>query len=71
LARAAFKQFSRYIDDRLWQRHTTYPRTFVAKVTPDVAQQRGRLTAEVQTAISRFESEPRPWYWPHDVAGRA
>jgi hypothetical protein len=59
-----------HVEERLLANRARYPRTVLARFGQDGLQARGCLTNRMRGFLKQVESEPGPWYWPYDVAGR-
>jgi hypothetical protein len=62
----AYNEMRDFVNERLFQRYRTYPRTLLAKLGGEGLRRRGWYTAWMEDFISRAESEPGPYYLPHD-----
>jgi hypothetical protein len=59
-----------HLEARLWANHSSYPRTLFVRLGEDQLGERGWLTAAMRRLIEKTKSEPGPFYWPYDLAGR-
>jgi hypothetical protein len=59
-----------HLEARLQAKSKSYPRTLLVRVGENELKQRGWLTAHMQRFIEKTKSEPKPFYWPYDLAGR-
>lgn len=69
-AQKAYWGLRDHVEARLWTRHTMYPRSLLVRIGEDRLSERGWLTAGIRRLIEQTKSEPGPWYWPYDLAGR-
>jgi len=69
-AEAAFVGLVTFLEERLWANHKRFPRTLLAKLGAAHLQERGWMTAWMKQFVSAAQAEPKPFYWPRDVAGR-
>ncbi len=69
-AQTAYWSLRDHLEERLWVKHKTYPRAFLARFGEEQLRERGWLTAEVQRFAEQAHKEPKPYYWPYDLAGR-
>jgi hypothetical protein len=69
LALEAYLNVREYINELLWKRNSMYPRTLLAKVGENGLVRRGWMSVKVQERCAIFKAEPRPFYWPKDLAG--
>jgi hypothetical protein len=69
-AQTAYRGLRDHLETRLWAGRKSYPRTLLVRIGEDGLCQRGWLTAEMQRFIEKTKSEPKPFYWPYDLAGR-
>ncbi|MGH4020600.1 MAG: hypothetical protein ACRDT0_15485 [Pseudonocardiaceae bacterium] len=67
---SAYIDLRDYINERLWERATQYPRTLFAKLGEGGLQRHGWSTARIRKLAEAFKAEPDSWYLPYDVAGR-
>jgi hypothetical protein len=65
----AFLNIREYISELLWRRNRLFPRTLLAKVGENGLVRRGWMSASMQERCAAFKAEPRPFYWPRDLAG--
>jgi hypothetical protein len=70
LAQKAFFDLREFVSERLHDRSSTYPRTLLAKVGVNGLQRRGWMTARMKQTCAQLIAEPRPFFWPKDVAMR-
>ncbi len=68
-AQAAYRQIRDYVSERLWINYRKYPRTIMLKCGNDL-DSRGAPGRWMQDFARHVEAEPRPWFWPKDIAGR-
>jgi hypothetical protein len=69
-AQAAYRALRDHLEERLWAKHTSYPRSVLARFGRSALEAQGRWVRAMQDCAARFESEPGPWHLPHDLAGR-
>jgi hypothetical protein len=69
-ALSAFMDVREYVSDRLWQQHAKFPRTLLAKVGENGLERRRWMTRKMKATCGELVAEPRPFYWPHDLADR-
>jgi hypothetical protein len=67
-AKFAYVDLSEFIDDRLWEKRRTYPRTMYLRLGPAGVASRG--SAKTSAKCDQLEAEPAPYYLPKDQAGR-
>ena len=65
----AYNEMRDFVNERLWQRYRTYPRTLFAKLGGEGLRRRGWNTVWMEEFMDRVESEPGPFYVPHDQRG--
>lgn len=69
-AQKAYWGLRDHVEERLWATHTRYPRSLLVRLGEAGLADRGWLTAGLRRLIEQTESEPGPFYWPYDQAGR-
>jgi hypothetical protein len=62
----AYKEMRDFVNERLRQRYRTYPRTLLAKLGGAGLRRRGWSSEWMESFIKQVESEPGPFYLPHD-----
>jgi hypothetical protein len=66
----AYVELREFINERLWQRHKTFPRTLLAKIGIPGLRRRGWNSRSMEEFIKMERTEPRLFYLPRDIAGR-
>jgi Apea-like HEPN len=69
-AQKAYWSLRDHLEERLLANLNTYPRTALARFTTQGLEERGHLTTAMRRFAEEAASEPGPWYWPYDTAGR-
>lgn len=62
----AYNEMRDFVNERLWQRYRTYPRTLLAKLGGAGLRRRGWNTTWMEDFIEQVKSEPGPFYMPRD-----
>jgi hypothetical protein len=62
----AYNEMRDFVNERLWQRYRTYPRTLLAKLGGEGLRRRGWSSTWMEDFIEQVNSEPGPYYMPHD-----
>jgi hypothetical protein len=66
----AFLAFREYISERLWARHTDYPRTLMAKVGENGLVRRGWSSPVIRQIAMDYRQTSIPFYWPRDIRAK-
>jgi hypothetical protein len=69
-AQDAYRGMQKHLEERLWAKHKSYPRTLLARIGEERLEQLGWLTKWVRASADQFKTESQPFYWPYDLAGR-
>lgn len=69
-AQQAYWGLRDHLEERLWANHKVYPRTLYARLGWKQLEEKGWLTQWMRAFIERANAEPKPWYWPWDLAER-
>lgn len=67
-AQKGYWELRDHLEARLWAKHKLYPRTLLVRLGEDQLRARGWLTSSMQRFVEESKSEPRPYWWPHDLA---
>jgi len=70
-AQEAYWALRDHLEERLMANRAKYPRTALARLGQDRLEASGVLQGKMLELVERLVSEPEPWYWPSDVAGRS
>jgi hypothetical protein len=66
----AYYGIREFVNQRLWRQNGKYPRTLLTKVGENGLVRRNWMSNGMRKRCAEFRAEPRPFYWPSDVAGR-
>ena len=66
-AQGAYWKLRDHLEERLWAKHNSYPRTLLARLGEKQLEQRGWLTASMRRLIDEINNGPQPYHWPVDL----
>jgi hypothetical protein len=69
-AQAVYWGLRDHVEARLWAKHKLYPRTLLVRVGEKQLAERGWLPTAMRRFVEKANAEPKPFYWPYDLAGR-
>jgi hypothetical protein len=70
-AEAAFRRVRDYLNQRVWARRKTYPRTMLARIGDPEGAGFTNGGVWLRDLRAQLKSEPGIWWWAWDLAGRA
>lgn len=70
-AQTAYRKLRDHMEQRLWAKHNTYPRTIRARVGDKQVEEQGWMTSSMRRLINELKDGPQPYYWPVDLRMQA
>lgn len=70
-ANTAFAALREFLNCRLWTKRNHFPRATLATLGEDGIRKRGLDSIESERWLEALMAEPKPFFWPPDVAGRS